>query len=187
MLRIVPILFVLVFASACSLGPKGARPDAWATEVDVEGLDNAYQVSPELYRSEQPGEEAFAQMEEMGLKSVLNLRTAQTDSGVTESTNLELYLVKTGAATMTEDQLLEALKVIRDAEPPVLVHCWHGSDRAGAVVAAYRVVFEDWSKDAAIDEYKNGGYGYKKILYPNLAKLIENLDVARMKAELELP
>lgn len=184
MLRVVPICFVLVLAGACSHGPQGARPDTWATEVDVTGLHNVYQVSPQLYRSEQPDEEAFAQMEEMGLKSVLNLRGSQTDRDPAESTDLDLYLVEMSAGNVTEDQLLEAMEVIRDADSPVLVHCWHGSDRAGAVVATYRIVFQDWSKEAAIDEFKNGGFGYHKFFYPNLMDVLEDLDVARMKSEL---
>jgi protein tyrosine/serine phosphatase len=176
----------LIFATACSLGPQGARPDAWATPVEAGGLDNAYRVSPQLYRSEQPDEPALVQLEDMGLKSVLNLRGSQTDREPAEATDLDLYLVEMKAGNVSEEQLFEAMKVIRDAKPPILVHCWQGSDRAGMVVAAYRVVFQGWSKEAAIDEFKNGGYGYKKFLFPNLAAMIEDLDVDRMRSELGL-
>ena len=45
-------------------------------------------------------------------------------------------------------------------EGPVLVHCKHGADRTGCIVALYRIVFQSWSKEAAIDEMHNGGYGF---------------------------
>lgn len=180
------ILYVLILSSACSHAPQGARPDAWAAEVEVTGLNNIYMVSPDLYRSEQPDGDAFVQLDGLGIKSVLNLRNSQTDLDETESTDLDLYLIKMSVGNVSEEELFEALQVIRDAESPVLVHCWHGSDRAGAVVAAYRIVFQDWSKEDAIDEFKNGGYGYHKFFYPNLVDVLERLDVARLKSELDL-
>lgn len=45
----------------------------------------------------------------------------------------------------------------------MVVHCWHGSDRTGAVIAAYRIVQQGWSQHDAIDEMINGGYGFHPI------------------------
>ncbi len=35
---------------------------------------------------------------------------------------------------------------------PVLVHCAHGSDRAGVMIAVYRMAFQGWSEDMAKKE-----------------------------------
>ena len=40
------------------------------------------------------------------------------------------------------------------AKRPVFVHCKHGADRTGTMVAFYRILFEGWSKDEAIREMK---------------------------------
>jgi tyrosine-protein phosphatase SIW14 len=53
---------------------------------------------------------------------------------------------------MTEDELIEALTLLVKSEKPVLIHCVYGSDRTGTVVAAYRIIFENWSKEKAIQE-----------------------------------
>jgi len=85
------------------------------------------------------------------------------------------------AGSVTEEDLRRVLASIRDAPKPVLVHCWRGSDRTGAVVAAYRIAFQGWTREQAIDELVNGGYGFHAASYPNIVNLIRSLDVAKLK------
>ena len=76
--------------------------------------------------------------------------------------------------------------MIKSAKKPVLLHCWHGSARTGAISAAYRIVFEDWDKKEAIKELRTEDFGYHENWYPNVVTLMENLDVASLKKELGL-
>jgi len=94
--------------------------------------------------------------------------------------------LKFATGSITQDQLIEALAIIRDAKGPLLVHCWHGSDRTGAVIAAYRIVFQNWTKEQALDELKNGGFGYHAKIYPNIVDLINGLDVKTICLKLNL-
>jgi tyrosine-protein phosphatase SIW14 len=41
---------------------------------------------------------------------------------------------------------------------PVLVHCFAGSHRTGAYVAVYRMEYDGWTNDQAIDELRTCGY-----------------------------
>jgi tyrosine-protein phosphatase SIW14 len=51
------------------------------------------------------------------------------------------------------------LEVMRDPDNyPVLVHCFAGVHRTGAYCAIYRMEFEHWDNDRAIDEVKALGY-----------------------------
>ena len=51
------------------------------------------------------------------------------------------------------------LEVMDDpANFPVLVHCFAGSHRSGAVCAVYRMEYEGYSNQEALDEMKNYGY-----------------------------
>ncbi|MFT6863841.1 MAG: protein tyrosine/serine phosphatase [Akkermansiaceae bacterium] len=69
------------------------------------------------------------------------------------------------------------MKIATDPQKtPVLVHCLHGSDRTGAMCAAYRIVVQGWSKGAAIAKIKHGGYGHHKIR-GNLGRWIEGVDI----------
>lgn len=40
----------------------------------------------------------------------------------------------------------------------VLVHCLHGEDRTGMVIAAYRILAQEWSVDQAVDEMMKMGF-----------------------------
>ena len=66
---------------------------------------------------------------------------------------------------------------------PVLVHCKHGSDRTGMMVAVYRVVVQGWEKGAAVDEMTHGGYGFHAV-WENLQDYVMALDVAGIRAQL---
>jgi len=46
------------------------------------------------------------------------------------------------AGSITSDQVIAALRIITLSKYPVLVPCWHGSDRTGTVSAMYRTVFQ---------------------------------------------
>ena len=65
---------------------------------------------------------------------------------------------------------------------PVLVHCQHGSDRTGIMVAIYRVAFEGGTKAQATDEMINGGFGFDP-MWQNLLRYIEELDVNAIKEQ----
>ena len=41
---------------------------------------------------------------------------------------------------------------------PVFVHCKHGVDRTGAMIAIWRVAKENWSADKAYDEMRDLGF-----------------------------
>ena len=65
---------------------------------------------------------------------------------------------------------------------PVLVHCQHGSDRTGTMVAIYRIVYQGWTKSQATDEMINGGFGFHP-MWQNLLRYIEKLDVDKIKEQ----
>ena len=71
---------------------------------------------------------------------------------------------------------------MKNAEGPVLIHCWHGSDRTGLVSALYRIVSQGWSKEDAIDELMHGGYGHHS-LYKNIPEFIRHADVEEIKRQ----
>ncbi len=101
-------------------------------------------VKGELYRSGQLSTEVFRQKtQELGLKSVLNLRGVNLDSPwyqeeIENSQNLGLLHmdVSLSAGTVLDsEQILGLLKMIREAPKPLLIHCTDGADRSGLVSA----------------------------------------------------
>lgn len=57
------------------------------------------------------------------------------------------------------DQILSALW--RESGSPVFLHCYHGTDRTGLVVALYRVLKESWDPERAYREMLKMGFNTK--------------------------
>ncbi len=180
-----PVL-LLLFAALAALGRAAEpapppRPTEWAMAVKDVPLANCYRVSDELYRCEQPEASDIAGLRAMGIRSLLNLRQHHKDARAFEQAGFRLFRERMEADELTVDDLVAALRQFRAAPKPVLVHCWHGSDRTGSVVAAYRIVFQGWTPAAALDELRHGGYGYHEKWFPNIIRLFEKLDAADLR------
>ena len=157
------------------------RPAEWAAPLIESSLENGFRVSAELYRCEQPSTADLGDLRTLGVRSFLNLRRHHTDSADFARAGVTLLVEPMDAGKVTVDQLVSALRKFRAAPKPVLVHCWHGSDRTGVFVAAYRMVLQEWPRAAAIDEFRNGGFGYHARTYPNLVTLLETLDIESVR------
>jgi protein-tyrosine phosphatase len=182
-MRTVFLTGLLIFCSALLPGAESSRvrPSEWAQPVPGLALDNCYRVSADLYRSEQPAQSDLPALKNLGIRSVVSLYQFLPDSRAFEQAGFRLFQYRMAAGSVTEEDLRRALASIRDAPKPVLVHCWRGSDRTGAVVAAYRIAFQGWTREQAIDELVNGGYGFHASSYPNIVTLIQSLDVGKLK------
>lgn len=140
------------------------------------GVENAYKVSPTLYRSGQPDEAGFRSIEAAGIKSVLNLREYHSDDDEATRTSLQLIHYPVAAGKVSEQDIETILNLLRNAPKPVLVHCWHGSDRTGIVVAAYRIVEQRHSVEAAEKEFTDARFGHHEFWYGNLRRLLRQTD-----------
>ena len=174
-------LFLAAAASVAAAPAPRERPAAWAVPLINTTLENCYRVSPDLLRCEQPTEKDIADLKALGVRSILNLRRWNSDPGALEQAGFRLLVQRMEADDLTVDDLVAALRQFKAAPKPVLLHCWHGSDRTGSVVAAYRIVFQDWTPAAALDELRHGGFGYHEKWFPNIIQLFENLDAAELR------
>jgi protein tyrosine phosphatase (PTP) superfamily phosphohydrolase (DUF442 family) len=160
------------------------RPASWAVPItDQPGLSNLFKVSDELYRGAQPDDVGFASLNQLGIRSVVNLRTFHSDRSECKENGLNYFHISVQAWAGEDEEVVELLKVVADPEnQPVFVHCMHGADRTGVMSAVYRIVIQGWSKEDAIKEMTEGGYGFHSV-WQNLINYVEELDVDRIKAE----
>ena len=177
------VLSVLTACSDSPSVPAVAQPER-AQVVTLKGVENLHRVSAELYRSGQPEPEGFTALEQMGVRSVLNLREYHKDTRKARHTDLHLMAYPVAAGQVTAADVENCLRLLQDAPKPALVHCWHGSDRTGIVVAAYRIIYQGWSVDAAEKEFRDDTYGHHEFWYGNLVELLRNTDWQAMKQRL---
>jgi tyrosine-protein phosphatase SIW14 len=161
------------------------RPLAWAAPIPSGHLRNFYKIDDKVYRSAQPDRIGFQELSTLGIRNVLSLREYHSDDDG-KDLGLNLYRVKMEAGEITTEKVVEALRIIRKAEGPILIHCWHGSDRTGLVSAMYRIVFQGWTREDAIEELMRGGYGYHS-LYRNIPEFIRQADIETIRKEVLAP
>jgi protein tyrosine/serine phosphatase len=186
MTKRIAFLLVLLWATALSAADTQQRPANWAQPVEAAELQNFYRLDDKVYRSAQPDRKGFEAAYTLGIRNVLNLRNYHSDDSKAKGVGLKLFRVKMEAGEFGTDTVVKALRIIKESEGPILIHCWHGSDRTGAVSALYRIVFQGWSKEDAVAELKNGGYGYHSI-YSNIPQFIRDADIDGIKKRVFAP
>ena len=178
------LLSLLILGTgACQTQP---RPDKWAQRVPSATLKDWYELDADVYRSEQPTRQGFEEARAKGIKSIVNLRHDHSDAALVEGLGFELVEIPMRAWSVSEEDIVKALRAIQAVPKPVLVHCQYGADRSGVVLAMYRVVIQNWTKEDALAEMTKGGFGFH-FFYFNLPAFVTNADVARIREKLKPP
>jgi protein tyrosine/serine phosphatase len=153
----------------------------------VAGIKKYFQVTSNLYRGAQPTAEGMAQLKAMGVKTVINLRTWHSDKDTVAGTGLKSVRFEMEPWRGDEAEVIQFLKIVTDTNNlPAFVHCERGADRTGMMCAMYRIAVCGWTKQQAIDEMKNGGFGFNPV-WKSLVTFIEKTDVADIKKRVGLP
>lgn len=92
-----------------------------------------------IYRSAQPSGEQFEALAEMGVRSDLKLNSALEGRDETPRGMERLEHPWSPIGPVDHDDVASALADLELADKPVLIHCTHGIDRTGLLVALYRV------------------------------------------------
>ncbi len=164
-----------------SIGGSAAYCGETAERLSVEGLSNLYQVSPTLYRGAMPDAAGFDALEEMPIASVLSLRWHADPADATPEDGPRRLHIPIRTWDLEEAHVVEFLQLASDpANQPMLVHCKHGADRTGTMVAAYRIVVQGWSKEEALAEMKTKQFGHHW-MWKNLRRFVLNMDVERIR------
>lgn len=164
------------------VGAEQAALKKWAEPLELPGLPNLHKVSENLYRGAQPTAEGMKQLEKMGIKTVVNLRSGHSDRDEIEETKLSYEHITMTAWNPKTKDVIRFLQIVTDSSrTPVFVHCKHGADRTGTVCAIYRIVLEGWSKDEAIEEMTKGGFDFHSI-WQNLPDYIRELNIDEVKS-----
>lgn len=152
----------LVFLAGCATRPADVPTHTLSKPDDhrYAGVPNFGKVNDYLCRGSQPNEAGFKALEAAGVKTILNLRSDHDDLSLLRGTKLKYVRIPMRAWDPGQGdtaQLILVLKTVqvltRDAKTrPVFIHCAAGRDRTGYSIAAYRIVFDNWTPNEAIEE-----------------------------------
>lgn len=181
-------IITLVLTTGCmttSTLPDEQRPDSWGKSLNTSY--NFYQISPTVFRSEQPDILFIPQLKQHHITTIINLRNSRDDSKFLNMQPFNLVHIPIDTWAIQRDDLLKVMQHIQQAQQrgeKVLIHCYHGSDRTGASIAMYRIIFENWSIEQATQEMKHGGYGFHSI-WKNIEHLFTEQNVQWIRQQLQ--
>ncbi len=121
--------------------------------IDAEVMDhgflraafpNRHTVVPGIWRSNQPSPRQLARWARRGLRTVLNVRGANTfgsyalEAEACRRLGIDLIDLRLRSRALPDPADIHALKRVFDtAERPLLIHCKSGADRAGLAAACF--------------------------------------------------
>jgi len=154
--------------------------NGWAEPMELAGLPNLHKVSDDLYRGAEPTPEGIQQLKKLGIRTVIDLRSSGAPDDL-RGTGMTYVRIPSTAWQPEDKDVVQFLRIIMDEDrTPVFVHCHRGADRTGMMTAIYRVAVQGWTKEQAIAEMTQGGFGFYSG-WQNLVRYIRDLDIERLK------
>ena len=180
---------LLLLISGCVYFAKHTAQGACPSSLDSPIRNFCAVVPHVLWRGERPSRSDATWLLEHGVGSVVNLEVMLDDHwsfdaatpGSDSDQSVPYYHVPDFEPvhlvnwSLLDNHVAHFLAIMDEAPRPVYVHCLDGIDRTGVLIAAYRVVAEGVSRDAAIAEMARYGTPWLKVD----ARYIRSLDAAR--------
>jgi tyrosine-protein phosphatase SIW14 len=129
-------------------------------------IPNVSQVDTDnIWRGGQPDDEGWNLLKSMGITHVIKLNEESEGTDIAAQAlgmavlSFPINLLEQVLTEPTKRTIFDAVNQITEN---TFVHCEHGEDRTGLVVAAWRVMFRHWAKEDAEDEMLE--HGFHKLL-----------------------
>jgi protein tyrosine/serine phosphatase len=126
------------------------------------GILNFGKINDNLYRGAQPDAPGIQSLKRLGVKTIINLRKTNDVSKAEEAaarTNGITFISvpMNGLGRPTAETVRQVLQIIDSTPSPVFIHCEHGCDRTGTIIACYRIMHDQWPSEAALVEAERYG------------------------------
>ena len=154
-----------------NLFPRDCNP----TRITDNDIRNFHRVDRDLYRGARPAyrKDVYLKLVDLGIRTIVNLETGEAgkEEAAVKQINQELSerrlpevkfihfpispileVKLTGVPDGGEDGIRHLFEELQQAPKPIFLHCNHGKDRTGAIVAVYRLRRHELSFEQAYKE-----------------------------------
>lgn len=135
----------LMLLSACFAGQaedaSAPKPESPFVKFPDGALENVVKVDDTLYSGGVPdGEKAFAELQKLGIKTVITVDGAKPDVELAKKYGLRYVHLPIGYDGVPREQAQALAKAFTVLEGPIYVHCHHGKHRSPAATAVGAVM-----------------------------------------------
>jgi tyrosine-protein phosphatase SIW14 len=138
-------------------------------QATTNDLPNFRQVSSDIYRGGRPTAKGLKILQQKGIKFIINLENSnsaiKSEEKQLKGTGIQFVSIPFGSfSTPRDTDVKKVLTLLNQAQNfPIYIHCLHGEDRTGLMIALYRVEHGM----APADAYKEMlAMGFHRILFP---------------------
>lgn len=126
-------------------------------------MENAIKLDDKFVVGGQPAPDDLEKMSKQGVKSVLNLRTADEEGFLkdeakqAEARGLKYSHIPVDAKSIDDNLTDRVLREIKELPKPLLVHCKSGM-RAGAMTMMHLALEKGWDSQQALGKAQEQGF-----------------------------
>jgi tyrosine-protein phosphatase SIW14 len=149
--------------------------DSNPTPIVDSDICNFHKFDEGFYRGGRPRASAFSKLFDLGIRTIIDLEqteSAEQERGVVEKLNQQvspdrqinfisfpITPEEMENEGVSHQRMQELFLQIQQARRPIFIHCYHGKDRTGAVVAIYRLRLHQMTYDEAYQEARHYLFG----------------------------
>jgi tyrosine-protein phosphatase SIW14 len=152
---------------------------AYGEKLKLSGLPNGGKISDSLFRGAQPRAEGLKELKNLGITTIVDLRGEDPDKISWERKEAESLGIRfvsipvSGWSPPSNDQVAAFLALFRNnPKEKVFVHCRFGDDRTGVFVATYRMAYDGWPAQQAMNEMFF--FGFNGLWHPSMKSFIRD-------------
>jgi tyrosine-protein phosphatase SIW14 len=171
-----PVSAAAAKSSAISTATPSMR-SAYGEKLKLQGLPNSGRVNDLLYRGAQPRTGGFQELKQLGITTIVDLRGEDPEKQKWERQQAESLGIRfvnipvSGWAPPTNEQVAQFLSLFHSNQrEKVFVHCRFGNDRTGVFVAAYRMAYDGWPPQQAMNEMYF--FGFNGVWHPSMKDFV---------------
>jgi tyrosine-protein phosphatase SIW14 len=159
--------------------PASSESPAFAEKTELSALSGVGKVNDFLYRGSQPNAEGVELLRKLGITVIVDLRgerqgTVRTERRRAAALGMRLVNIRaSGWSPPKDEQLVQFFSLLQQRpQEKIYVHCWLGDDRTGVFLAAYRMAFERWTPERALQEMYF--FHFKGFWHPSMKTYVRN-------------
>ena len=140
---------MILMAACVHLHADDAQPKAAPTSSPIAGIENVWQVGPQLFSGGEPGTDGLNLLKNRGFKTIISVDGGPPPVAQAKRLGMRYVHIPIGYNGIGPAQQLLLAQAFAQSAKPIYIHCHHGKHRGPAAAAIMARFGLGWSADDA--------------------------------------